>query len=322
MAKICASGKPLGDFLDEKIYIGIKTAFNKAFVIDSSIRAQILAEDQKSINIIKPFLRGRDIKRWRAEFSDQYLIKIESSENFIHPWSGKPEAEAEAIFSKCYPAIYSYFQQYRDNLIKRTDQGVYFWELRSCSYWQKFNSNKVIWPDIAISPQFCWNESDSIVDMTAFIITGVEKWLLGILNSSVWFWYFSRFSSQIQNGYFRFKAQYCERTPIPFASNSQKNTIENLVAAVLATNSQQFEQILNGLVFELFFPQDLHAAKIHLFDACEQAGISQLAGLQGEALQTAAQTWADTVFATGHPIYAMLFDLQALDVVRTIEGKP
>ena len=83
----------------------------------------------------------------------------------------------------------------------------------------------------------------------------------------------------------------------------------------------QYEQLINGLMYELFFPQDLHAANIHLFDACEQAGITQLAGLQGQALATQAQTWADTVFASNHPIYAMLFDLQALDVVRVIEGK-
>lgn len=97
--------------------------------------------------------------------------------------------------------------------------------------------------------------------------------------------------------------------------------MEIIVSVVLSIRAPQFERLLNGLVFELFFPQDLHAANIHLFDACEQAGITQLAGLQGQALAAAAQAWADTVFASNHPIYAMLFDLQALDVVRVIEGK-
>ena len=114
---------------------------------------------------------------------------------------------------------------------------------------------------------------------------------------------------------------YVSKLPIPAATTRQKKIISTIIDAVLKHRSQQFEQLINGLVFELFFPEDLHAAKVHLFDACEQAGIAQLAGLQGQALATQAQTWADTVFASNHPIYAMLFDLQALDVVRVIEGK-
>ena len=74
-------------------------------------------------------------------------------------------------------------------------------------------------------------------------------------------------------------------------------------------------------MYELFFPDDLHAAGIRLFDACERAHITQLATLDGAALQTEAEALAERIFSNSHPIYAMLFDLQALDVVRIIEAR-
>ena len=88
----------------------------------------------------------------------------------------------------------------------------------------------------------------------------------------------------------------------------------------LATNPR-FEQLINGLVYELFFPDDLHAAGIRLFEACDREHITRLATLQGAALQTEAEALAERIFSNSHPIYAMLFDLQALDVVRIIEAR-
>ncbi|TAJ78310.1 MAG: hypothetical protein EPO42_08180 [Gallionellaceae bacterium] len=83
----------------------------------------------------------------------------------------------------------------------------------------------------------------------------------------------------------------------------------------------RFEQLINGLVFELFFPDDLHRANIRLFDACEKAGIAKLATFKGKALTDAANDLATCIFANDHPIYGMLFDLQGLDVVRIVEGR-
>ncbi len=332
LERIRAAGKPLSEYIGGKIYIGIKTAFNKAFVIDGPMKMHLIAEDPSSASIIVPFVRGRDVKRWCIEFSDQYLIRIESSENKPHPWSGKPETQAESIFAKTYPAIYRHFNNFRQELIDRSDQGRYFWELRSCSYWDKFKISKVVWPDIALSPQFCWTDDNSIIDMTAFIMTGIEKWVLAVLNSATWFWYFSQFSSQIQNGYFRFKTQYCEQIPIPSASNNQKILIESIVTAILAPitltpdpspacGRGEWERLINGLVYELFFADDLHQANIRLFDAAAKAGLDRLTTLDDSALVDAAHEIATTIFAPSHPIQEMLADLQRLEVVRVIEGR-
>ena len=105
---------------------------------------------------------------------------------------------------------------------------------------------------------------------------------------------------------------YVAALPIPQVTQAQRVIIEPLIDAVLASTSRpEYERLLNGLVYELFFPEDLHAKNIRLFDACTAAGIRE--GMDAQAIATA-------IFHNSHPIYGMLFDLQALDVVRIIEG--
>ncbi len=222
LERIRAAGKSLGEYVQGQFYYGIKTGLNEAFVIDSATRARLIAEDPRSAEIIKPFLRGRDVKRWRVEFADQYLIKIESSENKPHLWSGKKGAEAEAVFANTYPTIHAYFQNYRQALIDRYDQGRFFWELRACVYWKEFEKPKIVYPDIALSPQFAWDVENNYLANTAYIIPTSNKWMLAVLNSPVCAWFYAQISPQIQNRYFRFIAQYCEKIPIPSASNNQK----------------------------------------------------------------------------------------------------
>jgi hypothetical protein len=146
--------------------------------------------------------------------------------------------------------------------------------------------------------------------------------LLSVLNSSICAWFYGQISPQIQNGYYRFIAQYCEQIPIPVVEVSYKTILKGLVNSLLlgVDEAPRFEQLINGLVYELFFPDDLHRANINLFDACEKACIAKLATLNGKALTDAANELATSIFASNAPIYAMLFDLQAVDVVRIIEG--
>lgn len=319
--RIRMAGQPLGEYVKGRFYRGIITGLNEAFVIDGATRDRLIAEDPKSAEVIKPFLRGRDVKRWKVEFEGQYLIKIESSENVPHPWSGKPEAEAEKLFARCYPAIHAHFQNYRQAMIDRYDQGKYFWELRACVYWQEFEQPKIIYPDIYLHQSFAWDTKGYYSANTCYFIPTNERWLTGVLNTSLTEWFYVQIANRIQNGYLRAFSDYMRQVPIPSASANQKQIVDACVGAVLSASDPRFEQIINGLVFELFFPDDLHRANIRLFDACEKAGIGRLADLKDQALANAANELAERIFATSHPIYAMLFDLQALDLVRIIEGR-
>ena len=325
LERLRKAGQPLGDYCSNRMYIGLKTGLNEAFVVTGGQRESLIKRDSKSKNMIQPFVRGKDIKRWRANHEDRYLIRIESSENVMHPWTGMEAKKAETKFAATYPGIHEWFNtdDRRQKLIDRTDHGTYFWELRSCAYWDEFGKEKISFPDIAIKPEFAWDTQGYLVDMTAFVVTGVDSWILAVLNSTVCYWFYDQISPQIQNGYFRFKAQYCKQIPIPSASIEQQETVRSLVTlfSIAAENASatsvhisrpEYERLLNGLVYELFFPEDLHAKNICLFDACAAAGISQ--GMDATAV-------AQSIFHPSHTIYAQLFELQTLDVVRVIEAK-
>ena len=110
--------------------------------------------------------------------------------------------------------------------------------------------------------------------------------------------------------------------PIPEPSEEQEALFKVLVDVILAGHHvYQIEQLINGLVYELFFPDDLHPAGITLFEAADKAGVGALGALTGEVLTEKAEALAAVIFKNDHPIYWMLFDLQALPTVRIIEGK-
>ena len=235
--KLRASGKPLGDYVEGRFYYGIKTGLNEAFVVDRATRDQLIAEHPSSAEILKPFLRGRDVKRWQCHFADQYLIKIESSENKRHPWSDLPSAKAEKCFASTYPAINAHFKPMRDMLIARTDQGRFFWELRSCIYWDAFDECKIIYPDIYEHQSFAWDAHGLYsVNTTCFIPTN-EKWLVAVLNSATVEWYYSRISNKIRGGYLRAFSDYVSLIPIPAATSEQQATITDLVDRILAAKA-------------------------------------------------------------------------------------
>ncbi len=237
LEKLRAAGKPLGEYVNRRLYRGIITGLNEAWVVDRATRDQLIAEHKSSAEILKPFLRGRDVKRWRVEFADHYLITIESSENKQHPWSGKPEKEAEKIFAKTYPAIHARFQKFRDALIQRDDQGKFFWELRSCAYWQEFEQPKIVIPAIVRFPECAPDLAKHYSnDKTSICVTDDVSYLLGLLNSSVLWWFIRQTAATKQGGFYEFKPMYVSALPI--APTDGPKPIENLVNKILAAKQR------------------------------------------------------------------------------------
>ncbi|MEI6633447.1 MAG: TaqI-like C-terminal specificity domain-containing protein [Chlamydiota bacterium] len=334
LERLRKAGTPLGEYVKGRFYYGIKTGLNEAFVVDRANRDRLIVEHSSSKEVLKPFLRGRDVKRWRCEYADQYLIKIESSENKTHPWSGKPEKEAERVFAKIYPAIHEFFndKDRREALIKRYDQGKYFWELRSCNYWQEFEQPKVVFPDIAPSAQFAWDEMNHYLVNTSYILIA-PSWMLSVLNSTAVLWFYKNTSNAIRGGYLRYIRQYVEQIPIPPATPAQQALCERLVEALIWLHRPEakkakdaptglmiicFEQWLNGLVYELFFPGELHARKLKLFDETAKLNPPDLAKLSDSRKLTALRELHAKAYDRDATLRAMLVDLKSLDVVRVI----
>ena len=220
LKKLRAAGTPLGEYVNGRFYYGIKTGYNQAFVVDRATRDALIAADPSSAEVLKPFVRGRDVKRWQVNFAGQYLIKIESSENKKYPWSSKSEKQAEKIFAETYPAIHDHFLQFRKKLTKRVDQGKFFWELRSCAYWHEFEQPKVILGRFMNKATFAFDKQEYFHNDALYMIAGVSEYVVAILNSFVSWWFLTSICTDLQNGYLQAFRQNLFQIPIPSASDA------------------------------------------------------------------------------------------------------
>jgi hypothetical protein len=260
LEKLRLAGPPLGTYVNGRLYRGILTGLNEAFIVDRETRDRLIAEHKSSTEILKPFLRGRDVKRWRVEFADQYLIKIESSENKSHPWSGKSETEAEKIFKKTYPAIYEHFAPLRKKLIERYDQGKYFWELRACSYWQEFEQPKIIVPAISDTVNFAPDSYGFYSNnKTTICVPPSMPIALAAANSQIAFWFAQQTFATKQGGFYDFEPRYSSQIPIPCPPKPVEKIIEKNVAKIQAAKKKdpnafvgELEAEIDGLVAHLF----------------------------------------------------------------------
>ncbi|MTF37509.1 Eco57I restriction-modification methylase domain-containing protein [Cyanobacterium aponinum] len=225
-----------------KIYVGIKTGFNKAFWINESQRKDFLLEDKKNNDIIKPLIVGDDIRKWNTKINTRYIILT------------KIGIEIEK-----YPVIFEYLKTNEERLKKRSDQGNYWWELRNCAYYSEFLKPKIIFPDIAKEPRFTYSEEENYIDMTGFFIPIKDLYLLGILNSQ-YVWNYLRESASVlgdnkKGGRLRLKRQYIEKIPIPQAEEKEKEVIEKLVEKCLnakGVNCEQWEAEIDDIVADLY----------------------------------------------------------------------
>lgn len=335
LERVRRAGAPLGEYVHGRFYRGILTGLNEAFVVDRTTRDRLIAEHPSSAEVLKPFLRGRDVKRWRCEFAERYLIRIESSGNVVHPWSERSPKEAERVFAKTYPAIHAWFEMVRNALTRRYDQGQYFWELRSCDYWREFEQPKVIYPDIYEHQSFAWDTHGYYSANTTYFIPTDQEWLAALLNSSPIEWFYGQISNRLRGGYLRAFSDYVRQIPIPAASMEQQQSCERLAEtltwlhgsklAKLAGNAPvasmvaYFEQWLNGLVYELFFPDDLHARKLTVFQETARLDPPDLAQLPESQKLARLQELFEQAYDSNAPLRAMLFSLRSLELVRTIE---
>ena len=133
-SKIDAVGIPLKNW-DIKINRGILTGFNDAFIINSQKRAELIDLDPKSAEIIRPILRGRDIKRFAYNFADLWLINTHN---------GIKSKKVSPVDINDYPAIKRHLDQYFDKISKRNDKGDTPYNLRNCIYMDEFSKQKIV----------------------------------------------------------------------------------------------------------------------------------------------------------------------------------
>ncbi len=278
LGKIKYKSVALKEYLDIEIRYGIKTGFNEAFVIDEAKRAELISEDPKSIEVIKQFAIGDDIRKWKIKPTKSWLIYI--------PWhfplheqkiEGASET-AEIEFRKNYPAIYKHLEQYKSNLISRnlTETGVrYEWyalQRFGSTYWQDFEKPKIIYPVIAKEPRFAFSDSDFYINDKCFFIAQNDLFLLAYLNSKVAWFYLKNICSVLgdadKGGRLELRAIHVQTLPIPKIEEKDRQPFVALVDRILelkkeGKDTQSLENEIDRLVYQLY---DLTADEIGIVE--------------------------------------------------------
>lgn len=215
-----------------RIFAGIKTGRNEAFIIDEATKQRLCEENETSAEIIHPYLMGTDVQNWKVLDRRRYLI-----------------FSKQGIDIESYPAVHAYLQQFRDRLTPKPEGwqpsgsgerwigrkgGDYAWyEIQDASdFFEHFRGPKVIWPDIAKLPRFALDESGAFLDMTCFMLPDASAFHLGLLNSWATWFLISKSCQPLRlrgkRWQYRLKKQWICDLPVPSASNSEAARIGEL----------------------------------------------------------------------------------------------
>jgi len=250
------------------INYGIKTGFNEAFIIDTATKERLCSEDVNSEKTIKPVLRGRDIKKYGAEWAGLWVIFI--------PWhfplqenqeiTGSSEA-AEQEFKKQYTAIYQHLLKFKNELLARNkaETGIrYEWyALQRCAatYYKEFEKKKIIWQEIVQESSFIYDDKEKYYCLdTARIMTGKNlKFLLCIFNSKLFFYAIKVFygGGGLGEHGVRMKHTFFELFSIPKLSASEQKPYIKLVDKILTAkkagqDTHDLEAQIDNLVYALY----------------------------------------------------------------------
>lgn len=247
--KIEEAGTPLKDW-DINIYRGILTGYNEAFIIDGKKKDELIAEDPKSAEIIRPLLRGRDIKRYSYEFADLYIITTFPSLK---------------IDIELFPAIKQHLLSFGYDRLKQTgDVGArkktnnqWFETQDSISYWDDFSRPKVIWIELVDKGRFAIDFSDNYLTLNGtFIMIGNDlEYITAVLNNPVTSWHFNTFCISSGVGTNQWRELYVKTLFIPNINTENQNIINNLVREISVNhnnvNRNKINKQINQIIYKI-----------------------------------------------------------------------
>jgi len=229
----------LTSFLGGKLYSGLKTGLNEAFIITAEKRDQLIQEHSSSAELIKPMRRGQDLRPWYQMQSGLYLV-----------WT------YQGVDIEKYPAIHKYLTAYRADLANRSEakEGQCAWyELRPCDYYDVFEQPKLLWPDISKYPRFSRNEGYYLGN-TAFMIGTASYSLLAILQSRISWFALTQMATAISKraGLWQYRAipQFVERLPIPNLKADQDSHLTEYAESIttLSRTRYMLDEAMRGRI--------------------------------------------------------------------------
>lgn len=259
-------GVPLNDW-NISINYGVKTGYNDAFIIPDDVKKEIIKEDPNSINILKPVLRGKDITSWFPDYNGYWLIATFPSLN---------------VDIDKYPAIKSFLLSFGKSRLEQNGTGrkktgnKWFETQDQISYWENFETPKVIYPNMTKYLPFVYDEADNFYSNDkSFILTGKNlKYLTCFLNSKLFKYCFSDNFPELQGGTRELRKVFFDKIPVKQITDEQEIPFAKMVDYLVALKKERstestdqlmfvyFEQIANALVNELYFKEEFEIAKL------------------------------------------------------------
>ena len=244
--KVESIGVPLKEW-DVEIYRGVLTGYNDAFIINSEKRNEILEncadddERERTAAIIRPILRGRDIKRYGYDFADQYIIATFPSKHYnIDDYQALKTHLLGYGMERLEQTGKEYYLDGEKVKARKKTNNKWFETQDSIGYWDDLNKTKIVWIELSDESKFAICD-DYIPLNTVFFLTGQHlSHILGLLNSKLIHWYFKNcIGTSSGVGTNRWLKYTVELLPLL----SYDSSIETLVKMRLAsdTNSESLE---------------------------------------------------------------------------------
>ena len=246
--KIEAVGTPLKDW-DIQINYGIKTGYNDAFIINTEKRDEILSncqtEDERTrtAELIRPILRGRDIKRYGYNWANLWLI---NTHNGIR-------GKLERVHIEDYPAIKAHLDQYWDKISKRSDKGDTPYNLRNCAYLEDFFKPKIMYPNMTKYIPFYFDEKNFLQNDKSFMITGKHiAYLTAFLNSSIFKFCFLDKFPELQGGTRELRKIFFDKIPVLEISDEENIKFQSLITEIQNEYKREKAIQIDKRLFELY----------------------------------------------------------------------
>ena len=245
--KIESVGTPLKDW-DINIYRGVLTGYNEAFIISTEKRDEILAncqsedERERTAELIRPILRGRDIKRYGYNWANLWLI---NTHNGIR-------GKLERIHIEDYPAVKAHLDQYWDRISKRADKGDTPYNLRNCAYLEDFSKPKMLWKRVGSILRFCYNDNETLgLDSTCFATGENIEFICCVLNSPMGH-YLLKDAPKTGTGDLLVSVQAIEPIQIPQVGLETNSEFKKLLESLIKTDSPSNEKEISRKVLKLY----------------------------------------------------------------------
>lgn len=238
-------------------YRGLLTGLNEAFVLDGATKDRLMLEDGRSASLLKPFLRGENLKKWRVEAHNEHLLLIKNGSTrlgfeaqhgqTLHQAAGSESVEALAWqwFSAQQPAVARWLKNFEPQARKRSDQGEFWWELRACAYYDKFDLPKIWYPDLSQGAKFSFDALGYCAGNTVYFIAEAPMWTTALLNSKLIWFYLSGICDAMRGGEWRLRlfTENMERIPLPEATEAQSNQLSARAQTAQTAAEQRRDEI-------------------------------------------------------------------------------